>query len=135
LTVVATGTPPLAYQWRLNQSAILDATNSSLVLTNLGSADGGAYSVAVSNAYGSTNSSDAVLVVDDSGSPSLTVERNGTNLVVSWFRSCVNYQLEENQTLNPANWSPVSTPVQDSGPQRTATIPIANGIRFYRLRN
>ncbi len=62
-TVVATGTPPLAYQWYKNGSAILAATNSSLEILSAASGDAGNYSVAVSNASGSVASEVAVLTV------------------------------------------------------------------------
>jgi len=59
-SVVAVGAAPLSYQWRLNGTNILSATNSILNLTaqadNLGN-----YSVAVSNAYGQAVSVPATL--------------------------------------------------------------------------
>ena len=62
----ATGTAPLTYQWTGPAGLILNATNSSLTLTNLAGSDSGPYSVGVTNGVGGTNSSDAILVVDDS---------------------------------------------------------------------
>jgi Pro-kumamolisin, activation domain/Concanavalin A-like lectin/glucanases superfamily/Immunoglobulin domain/Bacterial Ig domain/Immunoglobulin I-set domain/Viral BACON domain len=65
-SVGASGTAPLSYQWRFNQSNILanaTATNATLVLTNVQAASAGSYSVVVSNFFGSTNSSNAVLTV------------------------------------------------------------------------
>lgn len=62
-SVVATGTSPLSYQWNFNSSAISGATNSSLTLTNIALTDGGTYSVLVTNAFGSAQSSNAILTV------------------------------------------------------------------------
>ncbi len=62
-SVAATGTAPLSYQWQVNSNAISGATGSSLVLTNVQSADAGAYSVIVSNLAGTATSSSAVLTV------------------------------------------------------------------------
>ena len=91
--------------------------------------------VAVTNALGGTNSSDAFLVVEDSAPTGLNVHRDGTNLVISWPRPCATpYQLEHNGTLNPAGWSPAAAPVQDTDTLSTATIPLGNANRFYRLR-
>jgi hypothetical protein len=134
-TVEASGTAPLTYQWIANQTVIVNATNASLTLTNLGLSDNGPYRVYVSNPVGSTNSLDALLVVQDSALVSLQVHRDGTNLVVSWPRSCTAFQLEENQTLDPATWSPIAVPIQDTDTLRTATIPIATPYKFYRLGN
>ncbi len=57
-SVVATGTAPLAYQWRLNSANIAGATSASLTATQAGD-----YSVLVSNAAGSVTSSVATLTV------------------------------------------------------------------------
>ena len=62
-SVTATGSAPLYYQWQLNGSAIVGATNSALVLTNLTPAQSGDYSAIVFNAAGSTVSSNAALVI------------------------------------------------------------------------
>jgi len=134
-TVAAIGSAPLSYQWRSNLTAILDATNISLTLTNLTPSANGAYSVVVSNPAGSTNSADANLVVTDPLA-SLGVQRNGTNLVVTWPVTCTVYQLEETATLSPASWAPPATAtIQQTQSVWTATIPIAEGNKFYRLRN
>jgi hypothetical protein len=56
--VLAAGTAPLAYQWRLNGTNLLAATSSSLSLP-VQAANFGAYSVVVSNLYGTTTSLNA----------------------------------------------------------------------------
>lgn len=63
-SVIATGLQPLMYQWQLNTTNIIGATNSILALTNLDYNQAGTYSVVVSNSLGSTNSSNAVLTVN-----------------------------------------------------------------------
>jgi phospholipase/lecithinase/hemolysin len=63
-TVAATGTPPLAYQWRFNGRALAGATFATLSLTNVQPARAGDYSVKISNPAGSATSSNAVLIVD-----------------------------------------------------------------------
>jgi len=60
-TVAAAGSPPLKYQWYLNASAITNATNATLTISNMVQTDIGTYSVTVSNPVGSTNSSLAKL--------------------------------------------------------------------------
>ena len=54
---------PLYYQWYLDVSAISGATQSSLVLTDVQSAQGGAYYVTITNTAGSVTSSNAALTV------------------------------------------------------------------------
>ncbi len=66
-TVVAGGSMPLAYRWYFNTNTLIaNATNSALILTNVQATNAGTYSVLVSNTVGSTNSTNAVLIV---GSP------------------------------------------------------------------
>ncbi len=59
LSVVAAGTPPLTYQWLLNGTNIIGATNSSLLVLRLSPANTGPYTVEVNNPYGSVYSSAA----------------------------------------------------------------------------
>ena len=60
------GAGPFSYQWSYQGADLIDATNSSLTLSNLTTGQSGIYSVLVSNSYGSVASSDAVLTVVDS---------------------------------------------------------------------
>jgi hypothetical protein len=63
-SITASGTAPLEYQWRFNGTNLLfGATNATLQLTNVQSADAGGYSVMISNAFGTTVSSSATLTV------------------------------------------------------------------------
>jgi hypothetical protein len=58
---------PFTYQWRLNNTPISGATNSSLLLTNVQLTEAGPYSVVVQNALGSVLSSSAILFVSQGG--------------------------------------------------------------------
>ena len=62
-TVTATGTAPLAYQWRLDGNPIRNATNSSLLVFGVDATNAGPYSVVVTNVAGSVTSSNAILTV------------------------------------------------------------------------
>jgi len=62
-SVTASGTGPLAYQWRKDGTPMTGATAPSLTLTNLALTDAGTYSVVVSNSAGSATSSGAALSV------------------------------------------------------------------------
>jgi hypothetical protein len=50
--VTASGTPPLSFQWRLDGRDLTGKTQNTLALPNLQPADGGDYTVVVSNAAG-----------------------------------------------------------------------------------
>ena len=60
-SVLADGTPVLAYQWRHNGTDVPAATSSVFTLPVPACADAGTYSVRVSSPYGTTNSADASL--------------------------------------------------------------------------
>ena len=70
--VQATGSGPLRYQWLFGLNPIPGATTSSLVLTNVGFADAGAYTVQVSNDFGTTSASAALTVTNAGTAPSIT---------------------------------------------------------------
>ncbi len=61
-TVVATGSLPVAYQWYFT-NAISDATNASLVLTDIVASNAGSYYAIVTNAFGRATSAVAQLTV------------------------------------------------------------------------
>ncbi len=61
-STVASGTPPYAYAWLKNGSAISGQTNSSLTLANVSSTDAATYSVIVSGAMGTVTNSATLTV-------------------------------------------------------------------------
>lgn len=70
MSVLASGTPPLSFQWRkdgvvlTNDSRISGATNAWLVISNTVTADTGNYAVTVTNAFGQLVSSNVLTVVN-----------------------------------------------------------------------
>lgn len=60
-SVTPNGPEPFGYQWSFDGTAITGQTKETLTLTNVGNADVGSYSVTVTNKYGSTVSSNAVI--------------------------------------------------------------------------
>jgi hypothetical protein len=60
---VTDGSLPQTFQWHLNGSALNGATDASLSISNVQRANLGAYSVVVSNNYGSECSSNAILTL------------------------------------------------------------------------
>jgi hypothetical protein len=60
-SALVAGALPLTYQWRFNGTNIVGATNTLLELTDLQPDQFGVYSIFACNAYGTANSSNAVL--------------------------------------------------------------------------
>jgi hypothetical protein len=77
-TVGASGTEPLACQWRFNNADISGATNSSFVVSNALFINQGNYSVAVSDVVGTTVSTNAFLTVHSP--PVLTSQPQGQTI-------------------------------------------------------
>ena len=63
------GPSPVVLSVAFGSNAIAGETNALLVLTNVGFAQGGSYSVVLSNAYGSATGGPAVLTVVDTIPP------------------------------------------------------------------
>ena len=73
-TVLASGTAPLSYQWRFENSSLLGQTNPTLSLTSLSTNQAGDYSVVISNAAGSITSAVATLTVIPATPPAITAQ-------------------------------------------------------------
>ena len=78
-SVAAGGTPPLTYQWFLNSEPIEGSTNSNLMLTNVQSANAGAYTVQVQNQSSVAWSLPAILtVVSNAGGGTINFQNKST---------------------------------------------------------
>ena len=62
-SVVASGTSPLAYQWKKDGSSISGATSSTYTIASTQTTDAGSYTVVVTNSAGSVTSSPIVLTI------------------------------------------------------------------------
>ena len=108
--VLASGDPPLGYQWRFNGDPIPGRTNASLTLTGVQFSDIGNYSVTVGNVFGTATSSNAFLTVLPL--PSCTPPPAG---LVSWWKFETN--LVDNWDSNDGF---VTSPVSNLQPQYLA---------------
>ncbi len=98
---VLIGTPPFSYLWQKDGSPLADGGNisgaatASLVLTNLQTADAGAYRVVVTNAYGSVTSTVTTI----------TILTNWTSALVTGVLATATSQLWDRYALNTVNSS------------------------------
>jgi hypothetical protein len=138
-TVVATGSPVPAYQWRLNGANIGGATASSYTRSNVQLGDVGSYSVVISNSTGRVTSQDAILNVP----PMLTVvftNHPTRSVVLSWntIPLASNFLYTASSLPLPVtNWQPVTNFLSGAtlGSRATVTYPIGtNRAIYYRVR-
>lgn len=80
LSVLASGTPPLTYQWSLNGTAIPNAANSTYSVINAAASDAGSYTVTVSNAEGSVTSNPAAVSVGTDVIPAFTTQPQSVSI-------------------------------------------------------
>jgi hypothetical protein len=130
--VTASGTPPLSYQWSLNQSNLLGATNITLVLTNVQPNQAGNYAVLVANSVSYILSSNAVLMVNSP--PVLGVTQSGSYILMFWMVGSPGFVLETSSSLSPANWVPVPNPPIQIGSEYLESIQMTGTNQFFRLQ-
>jgi autotransporter-associated beta strand protein len=110
LSVVATGTPPPAYQWHLGGTNLPTGTAATLVLTNVTASQAGTYYVTITNIAGSTNSSTAVLTVYGSAAATLASPAYLTN---GQFRLSITgvpgFKYAVLGSTNLGDWTPLLT--------------------------
>ncbi|WP_158277509.1 pectinesterase family protein [Opitutus sp. ER46] len=73
LSVTATGTAPLAYQWKKDGTAISGATAASYTFDNATAAHAGSYAVTITNSYGSVASNAATVTVTTTPIPATII--------------------------------------------------------------
>lgn len=106
-TVTATGTAPLAYQWRRSGSAIAGATAASYTTAATSDADNGAaFSVIVANPAGTVASSNAILTVSPASTSSLSIST--ATLSGGFVQSAYTDTLQATGGKTPYAWTVVS---------------------------
>ena len=133
-TVVATGTPLPAYQWRFNGADLADATGSALALNNVQVANAGSYSVVISNIAGSVTSSNALLTVSSTNAPRI---ESIANLPDGRFQLQIsggpgNFAIEAAPGLS--GWTQLSSLTATGALFQYVDLETNQTSRFYRVR-
>ncbi|MBI3869240.1 MAG: immunoglobulin domain-containing protein, partial [Verrucomicrobia bacterium] len=138
LSASASGQPPPSYQWQLNGREIADATNATLTLEKVTSADAGTYRVAVDNRIERALSAPALLSVAEKP---FVLRAGGARLTEGVFRLLVegnpNSQVVVDATSNlqeGSGWAPVWTNRLFGGMAEFLDPLLPHGFRLYRAR-
>ncbi len=132
-TVVATGSNPLSYQWRLSGTNLAGATSSSLSLTNVQATDAGAYDVIVRNTAGVAASAAASLVVNPAPVQFVSAEMLANGAVQLMFSGTAGQDYLIEASTNLASWQPISVLTASNGPLPFIDPEATNFTwRFYR---
>jgi uncharacterized delta-60 repeat protein len=139
-TVAAVGTPPFGYQWKFNNANLTDSANiigSTSKVLSIGSiavSNGGNYTVTVTNAAGSTNSTAAALTVLVTptapvfymNTNAYSVLENGSNVAVTVVKAL--YTLAGNVNYSTANGSAVVANGNGQGDYQAVSGQLAFGL-------
>lgn len=132
LSALATGAGPLSYQWRLNGTPVLGATNVNLPLPSVTATQAGLYDVVVNGAFGMSVSPAApVALFRIQFAPSV-----GTPLplLIVDCAPGAQFQLQYLGDLNLTNWSLLAPITMNSARFYFIDSPPTNiSQRFYRL--
>lgn len=137
-SVVAGGSTPLSYQWIFdNAITLLNATNSSLSLTGVRASQRGAYTVTISNSFGTTNSRPAILFVTNPPPPVINLpSENGIGQFQFSFVPVTGLtnSVQANSDISGGVWSALTNiPPPASGDPITVEDPLNSSNRFYRV--
>ncbi len=134
-SVDASGTPPLQFQWRRNGAAIPSGTNQSFFIPSAQASDEGAYDVIVTNSFGTTTSSKAVLRLREPVRVTVSgISPQGTNLQLD-FRLT---QLPEQgsvvieSSFDLRTWQALQTNIMPMASIEFSEVISTNHQRFFR---
>jgi hypothetical protein len=77
----------------------------------------------------------ALYAVQTPSAPLLTITRSGTSVIVSWPTLPTGFSLQQNGTLNSANWTDFGGTVNSNSTTMSVSIPMPTGNLFFRLKS
>jgi hypothetical protein len=137
-TVTAIGTPRLYYQWQFNNSPITGETSFRLLKAAVQPSDAGSYAVVVTNAGGSVQSLNAVLIINALPLSRPTLSTGSFTPNGQWQFNVIGnpnqrYVIESSSNL--LDWKPDVTLTNVTGMvQYTDFNPRNSLLRFYRSK-
>jgi len=110
------------------------ATATVVVKTTAAGTFSNTVNVAGSQTDFNSGDNSVVMVTTVVSQPSLSVLRQGNELLLSWPSAASGFVIEATDTLSPPNWSAVTNSQTQNGGQVTITINPNGSSKFYRLR-
>jgi hypothetical protein len=134
---VTAGTAPLSYRWFFNtNTSLLNATNTSLSLTNVRASQAGKYSVIVTNSSGSVTSAFATLTVTNPLPTALSTPTNSGGVFRFTFIPTMGLtnSVQTNSGLTGGVWAVLTNvPPPATAAPVTVTDALGSSNRFYRV--
>jgi hypothetical protein len=134
LSVTATGTDPLTYQWQHNGSDLAGQTGPALILSNLSAGNAGEYLVIVSGRGGSVTSASATLAVVPLSAQLLSLNSGGATLTLQTIPGR-SYVIEATDTLVGANWQQIGTVNATDATSTFTDSQTSASARFWQYRS
>ncbi|MFN7138540.1 MAG: immunoglobulin domain-containing protein, partial [Limisphaerales bacterium] len=136
LRAFAIGDGTLSYQWRINGSNILNATNATLTLSNVQTNDSANYTVVVSSSLGTANAAATLSVVP--ATPvrfdSISSHTNGSVELVLSGADGQSYVVHASSNL--VTWRPISVLAISNGPLPFVDLEAIHlAERFYKAKS
>lgn len=133
-SVVAAGSPPLSYQWRLNGAPLANATASAYQIDGVTTNKAGTYDVVVTNQFNSVTSAPAILTVQTNFGI-IQSGLSGNNFTFTFPTAPGHtYYTEYRTNIVLGGWVPLVTN-QGNGFPMTITSALTNSpSRFFRVR-
>jgi hypothetical protein len=141
-SLVATGSPPMSFQWYDNNNVLIpSATTNVLVVSNLQYSAAGTYSVSINNCAGGTNASITLTVTAETIPPTNQITAPTPGLQVSNAAYMVTGRAGDNVAvsnvwvqLNATGWNPANTVNQwTNWTAQTTLIPGSNTVQAYAM--
>ena len=136
--ILVGGVPTPKYQWNFNtNTALLNATNTSLALTGLRASQAGVYTVVITNSAGSVTSSIANLVITNPNPPTMSAPVKNSSGFQFTFVPVVGLtnSVLTNNVIIGGSWGVLTNvPPPATANPITVTDPFSATNRFYRVQ-
>lgn len=137
LSITATSSIPITYQWQRNGQPISGATLATLQFPNIAGTNAGSYAVIASN--GDTNLTSTTITVTVTNQlprpQVISILQNGSTATVTFSTAIgLNYTLEFKSLLTDSSWTALSSTAGTGNAASLSDTNATRPTRFYRVR-